>query len=351
MGQNTNLPEKELPALIGTIEDVPAGTIKNALVKLNVTDVELAKVRRTVMDAVQKFDGTKASYEAVKRARLDVVPLRTSVKKEAEAGLAEAITVQKLWIGAEKAVTKFYADLEALCVAKEDEYEADRRKEAEEAEAKEKARVQALLDKLIPFEWAGNPFEVAQDSPVQFAERLTKAQESFRLIEAGRKAEADRLAREAQERKDAEERNRVEALRLEKVHAETVAAAAKLELERQAFAKQQREAQETADRAERERLAKIAEGERKAREAAEAETLKLRLEAEERQRDLDQAKAAEIEKVRVAAMAPDKEKLRAFADKIALLDKPEVSTDGAKEILYQVRILLDQARNALNSLK
>ena len=114
MEQNTNLPEKELPALIGTIEDVPAGTIKNALVKLNVTDMELAKVRGSVMEAVEKFDGTKASYEAVKRARLDVVPLRTSVKKEAEAGRAEAIAVQKLWIGAEKTVTKFYADLEAL---------------------------------------------------------------------------------------------------------------------------------------------------------------------------------------------------------------------------------------------
>src|SRR6266487_7166797 len=180
-----SLPVAELPALIGTIEDVPAGTIKNALVKLNITDVELAKIRTLVISAVEKYDGTKASYEAVKRARLDVVPKRTSVKKEAEEGRAEAIQVQKLWIGAEKTVTKFYADLEALCVAKEAEYEAEIKRKADEAEAKEKVRVQALLDRLTPFEWAGNPFEVAQDTPAMFAERLAKAQESFRLIEAG----------------------------------------------------------------------------------------------------------------------------------------------------------------------
>ncbi len=308
-----SLPTVELPALIGTIEDVPAGTIKNALVKLNVTDVALAKVRGTVMDAVQKYDGSKASYEAVKRARLDVVPLRTSVKKEAEVGRAEAIAVQKLWIGAEKTVTGFYANLEALCATKEEEYETARRKEAEEIAVKEKARVDALIAQLTAYEWQGNPFEVAQDTPVQFAERLSKAQDSFRLIEAGRKAGADRKVKEEQESRELAEANRLEAQRLDDIRMKQEALAAKLEADRQDFERQQREAREATDKAERERLAKVAEDERKAREAAEAETNRLQALADAKAKEESDAKAAEAERLRLAALAPDIDKVWAWA--------------------------------------
>ena len=243
MNENTNLPEKEIPTLIGTIEDVPAGTIRNALVTIGISDQKLMALRTDTDKVLATWDGTKESYERVNRHRLDNLrPTRTGTVKTAEDGRAEANQVQKLWIKAEKSVVGFIESDEARCFEKEREYEAGVQRKIDEAATKEKARVDAMLAQLAAYEWQGNPFEVAQDTPVQFAERLAKAQESFRLIEAGRKAEADRKAKEEQESRELAERNRLEAERLAKIQAEQEAAAAKLQKDREDFERQQREA-------------------------------------------------------------------------------------------------------------
>jgi hypothetical protein len=341
LASDAKLETKDLEVqIVQTIEDVPAGTIKNALVRLSVTDSELAKVKSEVKAVLQTWDGTKKSYEAIKRARLDLVPKRTAIVKEAKAGREEAISVQKLWIGAEKALTGFYSDLESECAEFEEKYLAEERKEADELAAKEKARVDAMLAQLAAYEWEGNELILAQATPEEFAFILSKAKDRFAVIEAGRRAEAERKEREEREARELADANRKEAERLAKIAEEQAAAAAKLKADQEAFERLQREAREAADRAERERLAKIADDERKAREAAEAEAAQLKAEAEERLRAENEAriakikeeveaKAAEEERSRLAALAPDKEKLLWFAGELKDLigERPQRKLD------------------------
>ena len=346
MEQNTNLPEMEHLALIGTIEDVPAGTIKNALVRIGVSDEKLMAVRTETDKVLATWDGSKESYDRVKRHRLDNLrPVRTGVVKTAEDGRAEANHVQRLWIKAEKAVVGFIESDETRCFEKEREYERKIQEEQDAIAAKEMARVDAMISKLLTLGWVGNQLEVAQDTPVQFAERLSKAQESFSLIEASRKAEAERKAKEEQEARELAEANRLEAERLAKVKAEQDAAAAKLQKDREDFERQQREAREAeearqrkvkedADKAERERLAKIATDEKLAREAAEAETKRLKAIADAKAKEEADAKAAGAERLRLAALAPDKEKILAWLAEIEAVETPEL-VDGAMDQLMR----------------
>lgn len=299
--------------VVQTIEDVPAGTIKNALVRLSVTDAELAKTKAEVKSVLQTWDGSKKSYEAIRRVRLDLVPKRTAIVKEAKAGREEAISVQKLWIGAEKALTGFYAELESECAEFEEKYLAEERRIAEEKAQKERDRIQGLVNQLTPYEWEGNELILAQATPEEFADILSKAKERFAVIEAGRRAEAERKEREEREARELAEANRKEAERLAKIEADQKAEAEKLRKEREDFERQKREAQEAEARAERDRLAKIAEDERKAREAAEAEAKRLKDAVDARAKEEADLAAKKAEEARLAALAPDKEKLEAVA--------------------------------------
>lgn len=355
LASDAKLETKDLEVqIVQTIEDVPAGTIKNALVRLSVTDAELAKTKADVKAVLQTWDGTKKSYEAVKRARLDLVPKRTAIVKEAKAGREEAISVQKLWIGAEKALTGFYSDLESECAEFEEKYLAEERRIAEEKAQKERDRIQALVNQLTPYEWEGNELILAQATPEEFADILAKAKERFEVIEAGRRAEAERKEREEREARELADANRKEAERLAKIAEEQAAAAAKLKADQEAFERRQREAQEAADRAERERLAKIADDERKAREAAEAEAKRLRDAAEAKAKEEADLAAKKAEEDRLASLAPDKEKLEAVALELmstwAKLDLG-LTSEEAKGALIAAEVALKEVIRILRSVK
>lgn len=300
--------------LEGQVQDGDA--LETALVKINVTRTVLDNFRKQAKEAPTPKAGDKAGYEAVKRLRLDMVPVRTTTVKVLKAMREDAVAFQKKVIAKEKEITEDIAESEAILQAKEDAYLAELKAIQDEKDRIEQERVDGLLLQLQSVEWSGNPFEVAQDTPEQFAERLAKAQENFRLIQAGRKAEEERLEREEQERQAREAAIKAEEERQAKVRQEQEEAATKLRAEQEAFEKRQREAQEAAGRAERERLAKIAEEERQARQKAEAETLRLKAEADAKAKAEEDAKAAEAERSRLAAMAPDIEKAKAWAQTV-----------------------------------
>lgn len=183
-------------------------------------------------------------------------------------------------------------------------------------------------------------------------------------IEAARRAEADRLAREQQEaveraakaKADAEERERLrieyerelaenerlrkeaaareESARIEREKAERarVAAAAKAKKEREAVeakAAQERRMAEAAAKAERDRLADIARAEREARERLEAEAKAVRDREAARQ-------AKEAEEAARAAAAPDREKLVAFALLLGSVELPEMTTAKGKAAVADI---------------
>lgn len=342
------LPEKVV-TLIGTVEDVPAGTIKNALVKLNVTDASLAVLRGEVDELLAKWDGSKAMYELFKTKRNAIVRgLRTPVKAEAEAGRAEALAVQRLWIGAEKAVTGFYSAQEDRLKAKEIEYETKLAKEAEEKARVERERVEGLFNQLKAFEWPGNALIVAQMTDEQFTAELAKVKAQFEEVQALRKAEAERKAKEEKEAAELAERNKAEAARLAKVaeeqkaEADRIAMAQKVEQDRlDAAAKAQQEANAKALKDIEDAKAAALKEVQDAKDKAEAERKAAQDEVDRKERErLDAIKKAEneanLEKARAAA-APDIEKLNAWLGRVrAAVDSlPEIKTpeiaDKAKD--------------------
>jgi hypothetical protein len=305
----------ENESLEGEVQDA-GDPLVTALVKINVTDAVLAAVRKEAESFPTPKAGDKETYEKIRAHRLALVKLRTKSFDALDAIGKEAFEFHRKVTGKRGEIVANIQASEAIDKAKEQAYLDAEQAIQDELDRKEQIRVDALIAQLTAYEWNGNRFEVAQDTPAQYAERLAKAQESFRLIEAGRKAEAERKAKEEQEARELAEANRKEAERLARVQAEQEAAAAKLKADQEAFEKRQREAQEVADRAERERLAKIAEDERKAREAAETETRRLQAIADQKAKEEADAKAAEAEKARLAELAPDIDKMLSWAKSV-----------------------------------
>lgn len=349
--------------LAGEVQD--GDPLVTALVKINVTDAVLAAMRAEAESLPTPKAGDKAGFEMIKAKRLIAVKIRTkSVATLTEMG-EEAFKYHRKVTGKRGEIEANIKATEAILQGKEDAYLAELKAIEDEKARLEEVRVDSLIAQLSAFEWAGNRFEVAQDSPVEFAARLDKAREDFRLVEAARKAEADRLAREEQERKDREAAIAAEEERQAIVRKEQERAAAELKAKQEAFERQQREAKEAseaeerlkteeANRAERARLAKIAEDERKARETAEAETKRLQAIADQKAKEEADAKAAEAERARLAALAPDKEKLEAIARGMeGVWDKFNLglASEEAKAAFNSAEALVRQAIKALRVLK
>lgn len=316
-------------SFIGTIEDVPAGTIKNALVKVNVTDEKIQEIATQVEAVLVQWTGTgtKEQYDLVKRTRLDMRPLRVAVQKAAKEGREEANRVRQLWIDAEHAVTDPLIELESRLEGKEKQFEEEQARLAEEAARVERERVLGLFKQLQDVEWRGNELIVAQMTPEQFDAELKAATAQYEELQALRKAEADRIEREAREAAELAEKNRAEAVRLAEEGARQRAAAEQIERDKAEAEAQRQKALAEVEEARQSALAEVAEA--KAKAEAEAQAAKNLAAAEEsaRQRALDEQKAAaeaaevkrqadlELERQRALA-APDREKVSAWADKI-----------------------------------
>lgn len=298
----------DAPEVPGEVQDA-GDPIGSALAKVNVTNAVLAKLKADAEAFPVPKVGDKEGYEKIRRHRLDIVPLRTTTVKVLKAMREEAVAFQKKVVGKENEIVAALQAAEAIDQAKEDSYLAALKAIQDEKDRIEKDRVDGLLIRLAVYNWTGNILEVAQDTPSQFEARLEEAKKTFELIEAGKKAEAERMAKEETDRLAREAAIKAEEERQAKVRAEQEASAAELKRAQEAFEKQQRDAKEAFERTERERLAKVAEDERKAREAAEAETLRLKTEAAMKLKAEEDVKAAEAEKARLAALAPDKEKI------------------------------------------
>lgn len=156
-------------------------------------------------------------------------------------------------------------------------------------------------------------------------------------IEAEKKAEAERIAKEKAE---AEERERIrqENERLKK-EAEELERKAKAEAEKQA--KVLAEEREKAE-AERKALEEKARKEREERERLEAE-IKAKEEAEKRAREEEAKKKAAME--RKAKLAPDKDKLLILVDTIKAIQLPEVKNLEVQAVVADVKVLLNKVTN------
>jgi len=335
--------EDGVPEPTQELQDVPKDDIQTALIKVNVTNQVLARLKAEAEAFVINGPDDKEGYEKVRRHRLDIVPLRTATVSAMKGVREEALAFQRRVKTEEDRVVGELQAAEAIDAAKEAKYLADRQAIEDKKVADEKARVDGLLDQLKKFEWNGNPLEVAQDTPERFSERLKKAESDFTIMEAGRKAEADRKAREEQEARDLAKKNRLESERLDAQRREQEAEQAKIDAQKLELEATQRRIKEDEDAKEKKRL----EDELAAKKA------ELDRIAQEEQQKRDQAEKDRLAKEasdRAASLAPDKEKISKWITAIeAFLHAPPEIKDP--ELLREVKHLTATITNGINLTK
>lgn len=344
-----------------------------APVKMNVSDQEIAKL-------VEQFSGLtiagvddKAGYKAVYEARQVVKKTRVGLQKYGKDLREDAQAWAKKVIAEEKRLVAPLETLEGQLQSEEDRIDAEKARIKAEAEAKEKARVQARIDRLAAYGFAIDVEHVTNLPDAEFEGVVLEAKAAWEKEQAD-KAEAERLAKEEQERlaaeqrakdeelaklrKEAQERAAADAERLEKEQAKQnlVDRAMKTVIDQlssygvvitraEIEAMDADEFRALTEKAKKDYEARIlkAEEERKEREAQE----RTRAEQDAKDRAEHEAKLRE-------ARRPDREKLERFCSAMGGVVFPEAKTEYAILVLEgfkdEYHSLLNKFAKEINSL-
>ena len=316
--------------------------------------------------------GFKAAFEQAEKWRVQALAIKvTSIDQKAEMKLARTIRLELkgVRVAAEKKRVELKADalrmgkaidgvnnlLLAAIVPLEKHLEEQEQFGERLIEAERQATLARRTAELAPYLSEGQLVPALDVmSAEQFASYLEDAKTLHAAkIEAAKRAEAERIAKEQAEAAE-RERLRIENERLVKEAAEREAAAKAereaaekaLAAERAAAAEKQRLAdakakaeREAAEKAQRE----AAEKARKEREAIEAQAQAEREAREKLEREIAESKAAEqaalaaaAKAAKKAARAPDKAKALAFAATVRALKAPEASTPEGKAVMAEI---------------
>lgn len=293
------------------VEKETALTLQNAFSPFFNQAKEWAeKAKEIVVTDVSQVEEMKKAREArlfLKEIRINADKKRKELKEDS---LRYGKAVQGVYNVIEYLITPIEKHLE------DQEKFAEVLKEKMETELKIKR--ESELAPYAEFVPAGvNLAKILEDDFIKILNGA-KAQHQMK-IEADKKAEEDRIAKE---KADAEEREKV---RLEneklKAEAEERERLLNLERERAAAEKAEQENKLKAEKEERERL------EKEIKDKAAAEE-KIRKEAEEKELQ--------------AKLAPDKDKLVEFSKLIDSLVYPDVSSPEAKHVISETKILLNK---------
>jgi len=263
-------------------------------------------------------------------ARLELKNLRVAADKKRKELKEDSLRMGKAIDGANNILLSIIVPIER---GLEDIEKAEERRIAEELRQRTEARIAEFSPYITPG-MLMPPLGVMTEE--QFQATLADAKLLYEMkLEASRKAEAERIEREAAE---ARERLRI-AEENERLRKEAAEREAQMKAEREAAAAKQREAEEAArkDReemeakasAERQAAQAAAAAEREAREKAEAEAKALRDAQAKREADEAKAKAT-------AAKAPDREKLIAFARSVRGLTPGSMKSAEANAIAEEI---------------
>ena len=313
----------------------------------------VAKMREQ-LDGVTVADANdKVNMKLANTIRLGVRQVRLEAEKTFDAKRAEVQqqmlsykTEDSLWLKAKQTMQILTKEIEENARWKE---ETKARFEAEQKELKVQQRMMQVA-KVAP-EMARNEFENMSDETFKiFYEGIEKSYND--KIEAEKKAEEERIAKEKAEAEERErmrienERLKAEAEAKEKQLAEE---RAKAEAERKAIEEKAKKEREEADRklkAEQEKARLEAEKAKAEKDKLEAE-LRAKAEADEKAKKEAEAKAIAEQKAKESAEkkaknAPDKTKLIELASQIDGLNMPEINGEEAQKILSDVKILLSK---------
>lgn len=325
------------------LQEMPAA---QRMVRFNVTDAEIAKLKNQYMhltiNGLEDKDGYKMVYDArqeVKRTRVALTKYAKEMREDAQAWANKVIAEEKRVVGELK-------EIEAHLQAEEDKIEAEKERIRKEAEDRENARIQERIDALAQYGFAADYAQLKALDDDSFKKLLVHAENQWKE-EQERKAEEERLRLEElkwieEQRKELEElrAKQKEAQRIIDEQNRAIMEAQEREerMKREAEAKERREKElaEARERAAEE--ARIAERKRIEEEA------KAKAEAEERARIAAEKKAARM---------PDKEKLQAYINDFSIT-LPALKTDEAKAAAghfnFQVMAALKVFQNEINQL-
>lgn len=372
--------DKQLIAIVQQ-NGLQAETAQN----LQATFAPLFTQARTILEKSRAVTVTDVSQkDAIKIAKI----YRIELKNIRVAGDKVRKELKEESLKKGKAIDGFYNILDHL-VSTEEARLTEQEKFAEIKEAQRKAALKTEREELLkPYGLDLTGYALGDMSPETFDQLLTGTKHVYEAkIEAARKAEADRIAKEAAEqaeririqaenerlRKEAEaakaEADRIEKARiaaeqeaarvLAEERAKAEEAAAK---ERQRVAVEQAEIKRKADEAAK-AAAEKAQKEKEAFEAAakkQQDALEAAAKAERQAREnieAEQKKAKELEAARIAAenaakqkaaAAPDKQKLLAFAQAIKAVPIPELTTEAGLSITATIAISHDKFVNWIN---
>jgi hypothetical protein len=305
----------------------------------------VSKMREQLDTVSVKDENDKTNMKLANTIRLGVRQVRLDAEKTFDAKRAEVQaqmisykTEDQLWLKAKQTMQILTKEIEEQARWKE---ETRQRFESEQRALKIQQRVARIsaVSSDIPL----SDFESMSDEGFEiFFEQLERIY--VEKMEAARKAEEERIAKEKAE---AEERERIK-VENERLRAEAEAKKkeladqrAKAEAERIAFEEEARKAKEIAD-------AKL-KAERQEKERLEAE-LKAKAQAEIAARKEVEARAAAELKAqqdaeKKAKAAPDKTKLNELANLFENFSFPEVKSEEAQAILNDVKSLMLKVSN------
>lgn len=324
--------------------------METGIVEYSVTDAAISEMASLYMGLTITDIEDKEQFNDVKSARLVVKGKRVEVEKRRKELKADALEWGKKVDTEAKRIFAKLEPIETHLQKEEDKVVEAERLRKEEAEQRERERVQGMVDELGKY---GHTvaFHDAQTMPWNdYLELLewTKATHA----EAQRKAEEERQARETEAKRLIAEREELERLRKEQADKDRIERE-KIQAEQLKIAQEHAaiQAEKRAFEAEKARIAREEQANRDA-EAAKIEAERLaKLAAEKAENDRIAAEKAEADRLaRAEQMKPDREKLLAWIANFnyAFLPTPIVESEEAKEIL---RIALGQIEVVLQDMQ
>lgn len=335
------------------------GYLETALQQYKITDALISTMESEFMQL--KIDGLDDAdgYKAVREARMQVKKYRVDTEKTRKRLKEEALIFGRGVDGKAKEITGRLSPIETYLHDMEKAVDEEKLRIKNEAETKERERIQGRIKGLYDIGMVFDGFGYAYDDLHVSGEQITAMtdEEYIYLVadveaikqekaaiqaeeDRKKKEEEDRLAKirdeqEAESKRLAEEREKIRKEQ-EAKEAEIKAAQDKLEAEKKAIEKAKQDAIDKKTRQEEIEKAKKEAAEKAIKEKAEAE----KKDAEEKEKA---EKAARLEAELKEKLRPDNEKLIAFSDLIAGMEMPSLATEPAHITLTEARRHLDRA--------
>jgi hypothetical protein len=195
-------------------------TIDMSIVKLNVTDTEIAKLKEQYLPLVINGIDDKEGLKRVYAARQEVKRLRVSLEKYADDLKEDALRWQKKVVAEKNRVVSEFKMIEAHLQSEEDKIAEEKERIRLEEERKEQERIQKRIDRLAEYGYAIDLTFLKTISDDDF-EKVVDNAKSEHEKELAARAEQERLAKEEAEKLKAE-REELDRLRKQQAEAQRI---------------------------------------------------------------------------------------------------------------------------------